>query len=485
MLPSQQQFELSEWSGIYDVVVPKNNMLRRINELVDFTFILEELKSRYSLDNGRTAICPIRLFKYLLLKSIFELSDVDVVERAQYDMSFKYFLGYAPDAKVIDPSTLTKFRRQRLDEEGDLLNLLIQKTVQIALEKQLIKKGVIIIDATHSNARYKSKSVKLFLQEKTKQLRQSVYKYDESLKERFPDKPSSDDLTQEIDYTKDLLRIIEEKTTMSQLPTIQKQLNLVKEFLDDCEVQSNLSDDRDAKTGYKSADYSFFGYKTHLAMTDERIITAAVITSGDKADGNYLADLVDKTESSGLKIEHVIADAAYSARKNIDFTKKKNIRLVSKLHPRHSDGHCRDDRFTFVKDADRYMCPAGHLSKTPGRYKVRKDNHGDQIKYFFDIEICKVCPLRDGCYKEGAKTKSYSISIPKKVFSDQKEYESSDEFKELSRLRYKIEAKNSELKNAHGYKKAIASGLFGMTIQAATTIFAVNMKRIITLIDQE
>ncbi|MDQ0089513.1 hypothetical protein J2T12_002925 [Paenibacillus anaericanus] len=32
-------------------------------------------KERYCLDNDRNAIDPIRMFKYLLLKVIFELSD--------------------------------------------------------------------------------------------------------------------------------------------------------------------------------------------------------------------------------------------------------------------------------------------------------------------------------------------------------------------------------------------------------------------------
>jgi transposase len=53
------------------MVVPKDNMLRLINELVDLSFVLEELKHKYCLDNGRNALPPIRKFKYLLLKSIF------------------------------------------------------------------------------------------------------------------------------------------------------------------------------------------------------------------------------------------------------------------------------------------------------------------------------------------------------------------------------------------------------------------------------
>ena len=41
-----------------------------------------------------------------------------------------------------------------------------------------------------------------------------------------------------------------------------------------------------------------------------------------------------------------------------------------------------------------------------------------------------------------------------------------------------IEAKNSELKNQHGYDVAISSGYFGMRVQGAITIFNVNINRI-------
>lgn len=56
----------------------------------------------------------IRMFKYLLLKSIYDVSDVDVVERSKYDISFKYFLDMAPEEDVIEPSSITKFRKLRL-----------------------------------------------------------------------------------------------------------------------------------------------------------------------------------------------------------------------------------------------------------------------------------------------------------------------------------------------------------------------------------
>ncbi|MBM7650159.1 hypothetical protein JOC78_003143 [Bacillus ectoiniformans] len=185
MISNQETLTLSPFMAIYDIVVPKDNMLRQINELVDFTFILEELNTKYCLDNGRNAVPPIRMFKYLLLKSIFDLSDVDVVERSKYDMSFKYFLGMAPEDSVINPSSLTKFRKLRLQDVG-LMDMLINKSVEIALEKETIKSKSIILDATHTKARYNHKSPKEFLQEKTKNVRKATYQIDESMKEKFP-----------------------------------------------------------------------------------------------------------------------------------------------------------------------------------------------------------------------------------------------------------------------------------------------------------
>ena len=45
------------------------------------------------------------MFKYLLLKSYFKLSDRGLVERAETDFLFKYFLGYAPEeTKLINQS---------------------------------------------------------------------------------------------------------------------------------------------------------------------------------------------------------------------------------------------------------------------------------------------------------------------------------------------------------------------------------------------
>ncbi len=113
---------------------------------------------------------------------------------------------------VIDPSSLTKFRKLRL-KDVSLLDMLIGKTVEIALEKEIIKSKTIIVDATHTKARYNQKSPKEFLQEKSKNVRKAVYQIDESMKEKFPSKTTSNEVKDELTIAVKVIAVVENEAT--------------------------------------------------------------------------------------------------------------------------------------------------------------------------------------------------------------------------------------------------------------------------------
>lgn len=482
MISNQLSLNLSPFMAIYDIVVPKDNMLRQINDLVDFSFVHEELQNKYCLDNGRNAVPPIRMFKYLLLKSIFDLSDVDVVERSKYDMSLKYFLDMAPEDEVINPSSLTKFRKLRL-KDVNLLDMLIQKTVEIALEKQIIKSSAIIVDATHTKARFNQQSPKEILMEKAKLLRKVVYQIDATMKEKFPPKTTTNELEDELDYCQKVIDAVEKEEAIREYPKVKEKLNYLKEIVTDHHEHLQLSNDPDARVGHKTADSSFFGYKTHIAMSEERIITAAVITTGEKSDGKQLQTLITKSRETGMEIDMVIGDTAYSEKENIKYANANELQLVSKLNPNITQGtRKKEDEFVFNKDAGMYVCKAGHMAIRKARTGTKNVGKNQVDTYYFDIDKCKRCPFKDGCYKEGAKSKTYSVSIKSMEHSEQQAFQESEYFKEKAKERYKIEAKNSELKHRHGYDVASTSGLVGMQMQGAMAIFTVNLKRILTLL---
>ena len=322
---STKKIQLSAFSGLYDLIVPKDNLLRKISELIDFDFIYQELADKYCPNNGRTAESPVRMFKYLLLKTIYTVPDVDVVEHSMYDMSFKYFLDMSPEEEVINPSLLTKFRKLRL-RDTYLLNLLISKTVSIAIEKGIIRSRSIIVDATHSLSRSNPYSALEVLRERSKLLRKAVYAIDEDLKDGMPEKNDLGELEKELAYCRQLTKHIGSDQTLSLIPAVKEKLNLLNETIEDTQENYMLSKDMDAKTGHKPADSSFFGYKTHLAMTQERIITAAVVTSGEKGDGPELPKLLEISQGNGIEVDTIIGDSTYSGKDNLELTGEQDIK---------------------------------------------------------------------------------------------------------------------------------------------------------------
>lgn len=154
---------------------------------------------------------------------------------------------------------------------------------------------------------------------------------------------------------------------------------MLKEVLSDIEDHYVTSKDGDARVGHKSADDSFFGYKTHIAMSDERIITTATVTSGEKGDGPQLQELVEQSRANGMKVETVVGDTAYSGKDNIILSngEENGFKLVARLNPVISNGARKDDdKFEFNKDAGMFVCPAGHMAIR--RAKQGKKNQRDK-----------------------------------------------------------------------------------------------------------
>jgi hypothetical protein len=73
------------------------------------------------------------------------------------------------------------------------------------------------------------------------------------------------------------------------------------------------------------------------------------------------------------------------------------------------------------------------------------------------------------------------VTIKSDLHQQQIAFQETGYYKEKIKHRYKIEAKNSELKNVHGYDRATSYGIENMQMQGALTIFTVNLKRILKL----
>ena len=481
MLNNNKHLKFSQFSGIYDVVIHENHLLRKIKENIDFSFVNALMKGSYCETFGRPAYEPEMMLKLLFLKILYDISDRDLESRANTDMSFKFFLNLDPEDTIPHASLLAKFRSQRISE--DMLEEFLNQTISQAIEKKLIKSNAIIVDSTHTKSKHSPQTPTQILREMSKELRKEIYKTQHEISKSFPEKPSiNDTIEEEIEYTKQLIAVIGNAEELKS-EVAKKQLNRLKETLslpNLKELQSGYEED--AKIGHKSKTDEFFGYKNHIAMTeDEQLITALEVTDGNAADTKSFKDLVDKSIKNGVEINEVIGDTAYSGIKNLEHAKSLGIDLVSKLNPRVGSIEKSDNYVFFNKDAGTYECRNGCLATTK-KCGYHKKNSSQKIEFSFSATDCKKCPYFKKCV--GNKANPYrricdTVVLP--LYEKQKEFQETEYFKQRYRRRGIIEGKNADLKQNYGLKRTHGTGLFAMKVQAFLTAFTANARKITRL----
>ena len=93
------------------------------------------------------------------------------------------------------------------------------------------------------------------------------------------------------------------------------------------------------------------------------------------------------------------------------------------------------------------------------------------------MPLCKDClnNINDG-YKQILQNINYEI------FEEQRTFETTEHFKEKHKIRWKIEQRNSHLKNRYGLNKTYGTGLWSMKAQSFLTAFTANIVKITKLV---
>jgi hypothetical protein len=361
---------------------------------------------------------------------------------------------------------------------------MLRETIRQAIEKGLIKSTAIIVDSTHTNAAVRPKTVTQVLRGLSKQLRREIYREMVELSEKFPEKPSETaELADEIEYTYRLLESVKAEILDSGKSGLIELCERIQELLDTDRISEIRSkDDEDARFGHKKANSTFFGYKSHLAMTEERIITSVEVTHGGEPDGRQLPVLLASSKNNGVEVKGIIGDMAYVSKENLEICKENGVTLFARTNSAVAAAAATplDEGFILNKDAGLMQCPAGELAT---RVEKRSAKNGNTyLKYVFSAVTCRQCPLRERCRVGKSKAGCYSITQPSEKNRARLDFENSEAFRERLEIRHRIEEKNGELKVAHGLGRADSVGLDAVRLQTHFTVLAVNVKRMVKLL---
>lgn len=114
MFKAQDQFTNSMFgSYAYDPIIERNqnHLLIKMNKLIDWSFVEEEVADRYS-HKGQNAIHPVRMFKLLIIQNLYNLSEREVMADTDCHIIYRYFVGLGLTEDVPHWTELGKFKER-------------------------------------------------------------------------------------------------------------------------------------------------------------------------------------------------------------------------------------------------------------------------------------------------------------------------------------------------------------------------------------
>jgi transposase len=126
--------------------IPESYYLRRLNRVLDLSFVHEAVRDKYCQDNGRPSIDPEVIVRLMLLLAITGRSSVrGLMQEVDLHLGYRWFIGYGPSEALPDHSTLSK----ALDRFGDeVFNELFRRSVEQCEASGLTGGKVMHVDAT-------------------------------------------------------------------------------------------------------------------------------------------------------------------------------------------------------------------------------------------------------------------------------------------------------------------------------------------------
>jgi transposase len=426
-----------------DSLVPKDHLLRKIEAVIDFSFIHDRVAGLYCADNGRPPLDPTLMFKALFIGYLFGIrSERQLVREIEVNVAYRWFLRMKLTDGVFDASTLSQNRRRRFNDT-DVAQDIFDHIVEQAIGHGLVDGTVLYTDSTHLKANANKGKYDLAMIEKSRS-----------------------------DYWADLDRAIDaERLVRGQKP--------LKEKARAPEVRETKVSRTDPDSGYMVRDgkpKGFF-YLDHRTVDAKlAIITDIHVTPANVHDSIvYLGRLDRQRARFDLDVRAVGLDAGYATAGIAKGLEDRHILGVTGYRnptPPKS-GMIAKSKFVFETAADGYRCPNGQLLTY-----ATTDRNGYR-HYISDPAVCQTCPLLASCTSNAKAVRT----MTRHVWQDARERADAHRLTPWGKAVYKrrketVERSFADAKQLHGHRYARFRGLVRVACQCLLQAAAQNIKKI-------
>ncbi len=435
-----------------DSLVPEDHFLKRLEKLVSFDFVRDITKDYYSY-TGKPSIDPVVLIKMLLIGYIFDIrSERKLVEDISLNLAYRWYIGYDLDEDIPDHSIFSK-ARVRFGKK--LFVDIFEKILIKCIELGLVSKEGMLVDSTIVKANASTDSLV-----KVNLTPQDYWKRLDRHEKRPEKKRSGRGFTGKVDRDK--------------MGKRRRDINRTS-------LRNKSTTDPDSTLFYKAGVKGFLSYKAHIAADTNGIITAVAASPSVAHDITKVPELIDSHEKIVGRPAWIAADSKYGAQECLAYLHDKNIKTAIIYESgTNRPGYFFKDDFTYDKERDCYTCPNGKILKRRARC-----NRSNRITYKSSVKDCRICPLKTKCISGKADFKTTS-HYDSPCYGKTKEWYYSKKGRHLQKLRHTIlEGLIGEAKNFHSMARAKFRGLKKVEIQFLMTASALNLKRMVKIMDRK
>lgn len=434
-----------------DELVPKDHILRKIRDVIDFSFI-DELTEPYYSEKGRPSVDPQVLIRMMLIGYLFGIdSERRLCVEVHLNLAYRWFCDLSLEDKVPNHSTFSKNRHGRFGGK-DLFKQLFYKIVEQAVDKGLVIGKRVSCDASTISADASMGSLDPIVVDCSKEDYFRKLCEDESEAEKKDDGDETPD--------------------KKEKPKRSNQTHRSKS-------------DPDSRITTQRGKPELVHSDNILIDSESRVILDVEVTEKSRAaEADSCIDMLMRSRLRyNLKVESLLADGLYGMGKVVSALYKEGVDAyiappAKNPNSPESKGIYSAESFKFDEQGNCLICPAGKKLKRKAAVEGERAD-----RYIASRKDCGSCQLKEQCTK--ARAREVLIHWDREALQWAESLRKTRAYKENYHLRKRIESLFGEAKEQMGLRRARLRGREHVSEQCIMTAMAQNIKRIVNAVNTQ
>ena len=418
-------------------IMPKDHLLRKIENAVDFGKIYELVEDLYCPNNGRPSIDPVVLFKMVLIQHIYGLPSLRrTAEEVKMNVAYRWFLGYLLNEETPHFSTVSYNFKHRFTEET------IEKIFYWILSEissaGYLSPEAVFIDGTHikANANMK-KAVKKAVPTAAKIYEEKLMGEINEDREEHNKKP--------FDCPK---------------PPKEKEIN-----------QSTT--DPECGVFHKGEHKKCMAYAAQTACDKNGYVMGVTVNPGNVHDSVAFDGLYDILVDKFPEIKATVMDAGYKtpwiSKRVLD---DNRIPVLPYKRPMGNSSFFRPYEYIYDEYYDCVLCPKNKV------LSYATTNRDGYREFKSKSYICEKCPSRSKCTENSKYEKTVTKHLWSEYLETVEDIRHTPEYKALyERRKETIERVFADAKEKYAMRYTYYRGLSQVTNWVRLKFAAMNLKK--------